>query len=223
MRDRFGATKPHAMPFQQPTHGRRAHRNSSLCREHSDQKFLSLCRPQVTVVPGIPGQDGQQLHLVSLRDLVLTIVLPPIGQPRRPLIEEAMGNPINLGSRAQAARCNRRRRLTLDQIQDHLTATAQHGIRRSSAQRLHDPPLSPPEFSPNNKDICTKTHEELPSFVCWLAQRKCLEFLIFLSLPESRKAIWRLNQRPSREAVGTSSGRLLNKVRTSRPTSSPHG
>ena len=31
--------------------------------------------------------------------------------------------------------------------------------------------------------------EELPSLVCRVTQRECLEFLIFLSHPESRKAI----------------------------------
>src|SRR6516164_8097795 len=100
-----------------------------------------------------------------------------------------MGNPINLGSRTQTAFRNRRRRLTLDQGQDHLTTTTRDGIRRSSAQGLHDQPLSLPEFSPHDDDFCTKTHGELPSLACWPAQRKCLEFLIFLSLPESRKAI----------------------------------
>ena len=55
---------------------------------------------------------------------LLSYVLPLIGQPRRSLSEEAMGNPINLGTRAQAAGGNRRGRLTLDQGQDHLPATA---------------------------------------------------------------------------------------------------
>src|SRR5208283_2701248 len=72
---------------------------------------------------------------------------------------------------------------------DHFTATAQDGIWRSPVQSLHNPPLSAPEFSPDGEDFSTKTHEELLSLVCWPGQRKCLEFLIFLCLPESRKGI----------------------------------
>ena len=45
------------------------------------------------------------------------------------------------------------------------------------------------EFSPNREDFITKTHEELLSLACWPAQPVYLEFLIFLSLPESRYAI----------------------------------
>src|SRR5208283_2487363 len=186
----LGTTQPDAMPFQQPTHRRHAHGDSSPCREHSDQKFLRPCRPQVTVISGRSGQHGQQFQLVKLRDLVLAVVLAPIRQPLGSLVYEAMGDSIDLGRGTQAAFLDRCRRLTLDQGDDQFATTAQDGIRRSSAQGLHNPPLSLPESSPNDEDFCTKTHEELLSLACWPAQRKCLELLIFLSLPESRKAIY---------------------------------
>src|SRR4029077_15400888 len=186
---RLGATKPYTKPFQQPTHGRYAHLNSSPCCEHLDQKFLSPSRPQVTVVAGRPAQDRQQLPLISFRDLVLAFAPPPIRKPLGALLDEAISNSIHLGRGTQAALLNHRRRLTLDQGQDHFATTTQDSIRRSSTQGLHDPALSLTESSPNDLNFCRNTHEELPSLACWSAQRKCLEFLIFLSPPESRKAI----------------------------------
>ena len=62
-----------------------------------------------------------------------------------------------------------------------LQRQAHDGVRRSPTQGLEDTPLPPPEFSPNDEDSCTKTHEELSSLVCREALRKCLMFLIFLT------------------------------------------
>src|SRR5271157_1334532 len=207
---RFRSAQTHTEPLEQSAHRGHAHTDPGPRREHEDQEFLSPCRPQVTVVPGRAGHDGHQLQLVSLGDLVLAVVLALVSQPRESLADEAIRYPIHLRRRAQAACGDGRRRLTLDQSQNDFTATAQDGVWRSPAQGPQNWPLSPLESSPNAEDFCTKTHEELPSLVCRAARRvcraarrvcraarrvcraarrKCLVSLIFLTLPESRKAI----------------------------------
>jgi hypothetical protein len=54
-----------------------------------------------TVIPGRLGQDGQQSQLLKLRDLVLAVVLPPIRQSLRTMVDEAIGNSITLGRGTQ--------------------------------------------------------------------------------------------------------------------------
>ena len=54
-----------------------------------------------TVIPGRLGQDGQQSQLLKLRDLVLAVVLSPIRQSLRTMVDEAIGNSITLGRGTQ--------------------------------------------------------------------------------------------------------------------------
>ncbi len=150
----FGPIQSNSQLSQKSTHRGDADADAGSLSKHENQQLLRPRGTPVAVVLRRAFNEAKQFHAVSVGDLVLPIVLAPIGESHQTMFDEPVGGSVHLRLRAQATLSDHGRCFALNEGQDNLATATHDGIRRSLTTPSDLLPFAPREILPRVYDLC---------------------------------------------------------------------